>query len=192
MSTFFEERLKKELEYVASKNTPKRTIIPIKEGNLKTWRGHIKGPNKETHTFEIRLTHYPLSPPEIEWLTPISHPNIEPPKPEGNGLPCLPWLTNPTFWSPKTKINSIIEGLVFLLNNPNPADPMAHPKCLKLAIKMIRNHVKTHRPKHEFSKINDKLITAENILVNGDTKTAYQLVKQAGEMANLGKIEDQT
>jgi len=192
MSTFFEERLKKEFEYVASKNTPSRTITPIRKGDLKTWRGYIRGPDEVTHTFEIRLTHYPLSPPEIEWLTPISHPNIEPPKPEGNGLPCLPWLTNPTFWSPKTKINSIIEGLVFLLTNPNPADPMAHPKCLRLAIKMIKDQAETHRPKNEFSKIKNILTAAENALKNGDTKTAYQLVKQAGETANLGKIEDQT
>ena len=189
MSYFFNERLKKELEYVLSKNTPDRTITPLKEEDLKTWRGYIKGANKETHTFEIRLTQYPLSPPEIEWLTPISHPNIEPPKPEGNGLPCLPWLTDPTFWSPKTKINSIVEGLVFLFNNPNPADPMGHPKCLKLAIEMIRAHAKTDSSDNDFSKVNAVLITAENALVSGDTKTAHQLVKQAGETAGLGKIE---
>ena len=67
---------------------------------------------------------------------------------------------------------------------------MGHPKCLKLAIEMIREHPKDKISKKDCTKVNNILIQAENALKKTDIKTAYQQVKKAGKIAGLGKIED--
>lgn len=60
---------------------------------------------------------YPHDPPKVKCLTKVFHPNIDV---EGNV--CLNILRED--WSPVLSISSVIYGLLFLLLDPNPDDPL--------------------------------------------------------------------
>jgi len=182
LSPFIMKRLEEELNIAVSKNTLDRTVAPLKKGDLFVWRGYLKGSDGAMHSFEIRIGRkFPLEPPEVEWLTPISHPNIEPPRLEGFGRVCLPWITDPRVWSPQTRINAIVDGLVYLLNNPNPCDPLMHSKCLEEAMSMVQLRM----AKSETLDVGIKsqaqslLANARNMLSRGGNKEALELIKQA-------------
>lgn len=188
MSHLFRKRLEDELKIAMSKNTPKRTVAPKRKGDPSVWRGYIEAPDGVMHSFEIRVgDRFPLEPPEVEWLTPISHPNIEPPRPEGMGRVCLPWITDRSEWSPQTRINSIVDGLVYLLNNPNPADPLMHTQCLRNATEMIKKELKQADKTVDVPKVQTLLTTAITNIERGDNRLGYDLVKQAALLAGLGK-----
>lgn len=61
---------------------------------------------------------YPFHPPKIRFLTKILHPNIS----LLNGSICLNILREN--WSPALCIEKIITCIEFLLDNPNPEDPL--------------------------------------------------------------------
>jgi hypothetical protein len=88
-----------------------------------------------------RTLFYPLSPPKVEWQTPIRHPNIQPPRPLGDGIPCLKQL-QPESWNPKTHISELLNYIEVLVNSPNPSDPINHPTCLEVAISTIRQQAR--------------------------------------------------
>jgi ubiquitin-protein ligase len=184
ISHFIKRRLEEELEIAISKNTSERIVLPLNGNDLSRWRGYIKGPDGALHSFEIRIGEkFPLEPPEIEWLTPISHPNIEPPRLLGAGSfgrVCLPWITDPSVWTPQTRINAIVDGLVYLLNNPNPCDPLMHSECLKTAIKMVKEKISSgNLNSNKRSQAQTLLIAAEAALSQGNNHSAIQLIKEA-------------
>ena len=155
------------------KNSPTRTIVPAKKGSLSVWKGYLKTTDTQLHSMEVRLEYraregrtlfYPLFPPEVEWQTPIRHPNIQPPRPKGEGIICLAPFQKPDSWNPKTHIAQILDLIELLLHNPNPADPINHPTCLEAAIGIIRE--KLHKiPDSPLAKrIPPMLIEAEGII----------------------------
>lgn len=62
---------------------------------------------------------YPHEPPKVMCTTPIYHPNID-----TSGHVCLNILRDD--WKPVLDINAVIYGLIFLLYEPNPNDPLNH------------------------------------------------------------------
>jgi ubiquitin-protein ligase len=175
LNPFIKKRMEDELKIATQKNTADRTVTPLRDGDPSIWRGYLKGANAEFHSFELKVSDkFPLEPPSIEWLTPIKHPNIEPPRPEGLGRICLPWISDPKEWNPQTRINSIIDGLVYLLNNPNPYDPLMNSTCLRGTIDMLRDKGKISNDAKNI------LDMASSTLSRGDNKSAYDLVKRAG------------
>ena len=181
LSPFVKKRLEEEFRIATSKNSPDRTVAPLKDGDLLVWRAYLRGHDATLHSFEIRIGRkFPLEPPDVECLTPLSHPNIEPPRPEGLGRVCLPWISDSRVWSPQTRINAIVDGLVYLLNNPNPCDPLMHSRCLEEAMKMIQQKI------NESKSLDDKLrahaesllVTARRLLSQGSNDKAHELTKQ--------------
>jgi ubiquitin-conjugating enzyme E2 M len=63
--------------------------------------------------------HYPHSPPKVDCLTKIYHPNID-----LQGKVCLNILRED--WKPVLDINAVIYGLIYLFYEPNPDDPLNH------------------------------------------------------------------
>jgi ubiquitin-protein ligase len=182
----FKDRIKKELDEARKRNTPDRTVTPLKEDDLSVWRGYVKSLDGSLHTFDIRLGNFPTAPPTIEWLTPIIHPNIEPPRsgsPEDQGRVCLPELTQPEKWNPKITIRSIVDHMVFLLRNPNPANPLMNTQCLREAIRMIREKARDEQQADLVGQLDQLLNKAEQALVRRDNSTAWQLVCDAGTKA---------
>lgn len=73
-----------------------------------------------TYRFTFTIPpHYPHSPPRVECMTAIYHPNIT-----TDGKVCLNILRED--WKPVLDINSVIYGLIYLFYEPNPDDPLNH------------------------------------------------------------------
>jgi ubiquitin-conjugating enzyme E2 M len=73
-----------------------------------------------TFAFTIKVPDmYPHEPPKVLCVTPIYHPNID-----TAGHVCLNILRDD--WKPVLDINAVIYGLIFLLYEPNPNDPLNH------------------------------------------------------------------
>jgi len=208
MSFAHEERWKKEYELAVRKNSATCTIVPARKGNLAVWKGYLKT-SKQLHSMEIRLQYrardgrvlfYPLMPPEVEWQTPIQHPNIQPPRPKGEGIICFDPFLKPDHWNPKTHVVDILSFIELILNNPNPADPINHPTCLVVAIAMIReklgkDSIQTNHPTTtrilamltDAEVIIQKYSTYWNKVIRGSEDErkrdqAWNLVCQAGKL----------
>jgi ubiquitin-conjugating enzyme E2 M len=85
---------------------------------------HFPNPNDLT-TFDVSISpdsgywKGATSPPKVECLTKIYHPNID-----LQGKVCLNILRED--WKPVLDINSVIYGLIYLFYEPNPDDPLNH------------------------------------------------------------------
>ncbi|MCL4326418.1 MAG: hypothetical protein M1481_06335 [Candidatus Thermoplasmatota archaeon] len=134
------EQVKKLMEYPVEVSDPTLTNFPIevtitiqkipgpylKDGKLST---------RYTHKFKIIVdAEYPYKKPVIHWLTPIFHPNIMPPH-EG-GYICTKMLK---VWSSQSSIVSFIQGVITLLSNPNPYDPLGSDACLMSAQYFVKH-----------------------------------------------------
>ncbi len=187
--------MRNEWNKVKERNNEERSVAPLNENDLKTWRGYLAGPSKETHSFELRfLRAFPLEPPEVEWLTPIVHPNIEPPKPDGLGRVCVDVL-DITNWTPFTDVNTIVNSIYTVLQNPNPGNPMAHPACLRASVESIEAILSKNNtiPDDKRKQVAALLAGARASLARlpGGTKIdefAHNLVKQAALALGVGVI----
>lgn len=175
MSNPWRARWKHEYEPAVKRNSRGQTVVLAKEGNYSTWRVHLKDRDGQMHLVEVRLEYhtkdgrrslpFPLYPPEVEWLTPISHPNIQPPSPEGNGIVDLAPLPEKVHsWSPKTHLVDILDLLELLLHNPNPADPINHPTCLRAAIDLIREKLSPSSSSSAAERVKRMVTEAEGIV----------------------------
>ncbi|KAJ1983644.1 Ubiquitin-conjugating enzyme E2 T [Dimargaris verticillata] len=119
-------RLKRELELLA--RDPPTGVICYPEGDsLAQWTAFIKGPRDtpyEGGTFKLQVTipdRYPFEPPQIQFKTPVYHPNIDP-----QGRICLNLLKMPPHgdWKPSLNVSIVLTSLGVLLAEPNPNDPL--------------------------------------------------------------------
>lgn len=86
---------------------------------------------KATYHFQFEIpVHYPHSPPKVDCMTKIYHPNIN-----LDGKVCLNILRED--WKPVLDINAVIYGLIYLFYEPNPDDPLNHE-----AAELFRKDVK--------------------------------------------------
>lgn len=120
-------------------------LFRAESSDFTEWEGSIigRGYYKGEHRVKITLTRmFPFEPPQIEWLTPIFHPNIEPPKSEGSlGRICVEFVNDK--WTPQAHLNGVIEALSYMLHNPNPDDPLADDTCQDAATffkKFLKEH----------------------------------------------------
>lgn len=90
--------------------------------NLLThWRGEILGSGAiyegGVYFIDIKIPReYPFKPPKVRMLTQIWHPNVY------RDQICLSLLGKD--WTPANSLVDVVEGVRFLLSNPNPHDPL--------------------------------------------------------------------
>ncbi|CEP00621.1 UBC core domain-containing protein [Plasmodiophora brassicae] len=98
-----------------------KLILPNKDDlmrfsiSVKPDAGYWKG---ATYTFSFEISdHYPYKAPKVKCLEKIWHPNID-----LNGAVCLNILRES--WRPVLNIQNVVHGLIFLMLDPNPNDPL--------------------------------------------------------------------
>ncbi|UJR14870.1 hypothetical protein I4U23_001855 [Adineta vaga] len=73
------------------------------------------------YRIEIKLsTTYPLTPPEIKFLTPIYHPNVDP----ESGVLCDASILTTATYTPKMSLVDIIEAVIKCIDEPNCDKPV--------------------------------------------------------------------
>lgn len=115
-------RLQKELEEVMVSDVDGISAYPEND-NLFTWIGCVTGVDGtpyESLTFDVRMEfpdNYPYHPPEIKFITPCFHPNID-----DKGAICLDILKDK--WSAVYSASSVLLSIQNLLNDPNNSSPL--------------------------------------------------------------------
>lgn len=119
-------RLKRELSLLATEPPPGITCWQDADqmGDLRAQI--IGGANtpyeKGVFTLEVTIPErYPFEPPQIRFLTPIYHPNID-----SAGRICLDVLKLPPkgAWRPSLSIATVLASIQLLMAEPNPDDPL--------------------------------------------------------------------
>lgn len=122
MSLLF-RRIKQELLEIQKNPCENCSAGPASDDNLTEWDGFILGPTDtpyEGGLFNIKIIFpedFPISPPKVQFITKIYHPNID-----GWGNICLDLLKDQ--WSPALSINKLLLCICSLLADPNPDDPL--------------------------------------------------------------------
>lgn len=113
----YDIRLQSELLTLMTSPPPSCTAFPH-NGNLHHWRATILGPSDTPYqalTFKLSFDfpdRYPFVPPEVKFLTPIYHPNVD-----MKGRICLDILKDK--WSAVLNVGSVLISLQSLLGEPN-------------------------------------------------------------------------
>jgi len=116
------QRLNRELREI-KKNPNSNFSGSPKDNNMLEWEATIMGPVDtpyEGGIFHLRFLFtddYPFTPPKVNFITKIYHPNIN-----GQGLICCDTLKEG--WNPALTVSKILLSLCSLLSDPNPDDPL--------------------------------------------------------------------
>lgn len=131
-------RIQKELADLQKDPPSNCSAGPIGDDMFK-WEGVIMGPADcpyQGGVFKLQIlfpVDYPFKPPNVQFLTKIYHPNINP-----TGLICLDILKQQ--WSPALTISKVLLSITSLLTDPNPDDPF---------VPEIANLLKTNKTLYE-------------------------------------------
>ncbi|CAL9703092.1 unnamed protein product [Knipowitschia caucasica] len=119
-------RLKRELEMLSTEPPPGITCWQT-EDNMNELRAQIIGGSGSPYeggifSLEIKIPErYPFEPPNIRFITPIYHPNID-----NCGRICHDALKLPPkgAWKPSLNISTVLTSIQLLMVEPNPDDPL--------------------------------------------------------------------
>ncbi|XP_004685566.1 PREDICTED: ubiquitin-conjugating enzyme E2 T [Condylura cristata] len=119
-------RLKRELSLLATEPPPGITCWQHKDQTDDLRAQILGGANTpyEKGLFKLEVIipeRYPFEPPQIRFLTPIYHPNID-----SAGRICLDVLKLPPkgAWRPSLNIATVLTSIQLLMSEPNPDDPL--------------------------------------------------------------------
>ncbi|KAJ0064253.1 hypothetical protein NL108_001574, partial [Boleophthalmus pectinirostris] len=119
-------RLKRELQMLSTEPPPGITCWQT-EDNVNELRAQIVGGSGTPYesgvfSLEIKIPErYPFEPPNIRFITPIYHPNID-----NCGRICHDALKLPPkgAWKPSLNISTVLTSIQLLMAEPNPDDPL--------------------------------------------------------------------
>lgn len=151
MEPAYKKRLMKELKDI-DKDPPSNCSARLLGTDILHWKGYIYGPEGSPfaggiYELDIKFSdEYPFSPPHIEFITPVFHPNIN-----SDGEICVNLLKEQ--WSPALTISQVLVAICSLLTDPNPDDPLV-PHIAKLYRtdkdaynEQVKNHVREYATK---------------------------------------------
>lgn len=124
MANTIPRRILVETKTLSKDPPPGISAIPD-ESNCRYFHIVMAGPQSSPYEgglFRLELflpENYPLSPPNVRFLTKIYHPNID-----KLGRICLDILKDQ--WSPALQIRTVLLSIQALLSSPNPDDPLAN------------------------------------------------------------------
>ncbi len=116
------KRLQRELEMLTKDSIEGVHVTPCSD-DLCEWSGYIVGPCDTPYDggkFLLTVSFtakYPFEPPEIVFITPIYHPNIN-----RQGQICIDILKKA--WAPGLTIQKVLLSIMSLIAAPNPDDPL--------------------------------------------------------------------
>jgi len=120
------KRLLHEIQDIASNPNPALLHLgPVSDDDLFHWEAVLRGVRGTPYDGGLWLLNitippkYPNSPPKIEFVTPICHPNIQ----FNTGEICLTLLTS-EHWSPMYTLSSTLSAVQQLLTDPSPDSPL--------------------------------------------------------------------
>ena len=142
------KRLLQELAYYAKESHAGFKIYPCEE-NIGFWQLILFGPKDTSyedgifHLFIEFTDKYPSKPPNIRFITPIYHCNIN-----QAGKVCHSILDR--FYSPGIRIRQILDYIYGLLMDPAPDDPLDTVKAteLKFNLDLYMNNARAYTAKH--------------------------------------------
>ncbi|KAG2187432.1 hypothetical protein INT44_005120, partial [Umbelopsis vinacea] len=119
-------RLKRELAILEHEPPPGIVCYPM-DDDCTHLEAHINGPadspfEKGTFKLDIQIPQrYPFDPPQMRFITPIYHPNID-----EAGRICADILKMPPAgnWVPALNLSTVLLALSGLMSEPNPEDPL--------------------------------------------------------------------
>ncbi|KAM4861895.1 ubiquitin-conjugating enzyme E2 T isoform 3-T7 [Thomomys bottae] len=145
----------------------------------------------EKGIFNLEVTipeRYPFEPPQIRFLTPIYHPNID-----SAGRICLDVLKLPPkgAWRPSLNIAAVLTSIQLLMSEPNPDDPLMadissefkynKPVFLKNAKQWTEKHARQKQRGHEEEVLDDLRKTNGSEVYNSLQK------RKAGQLGGIEK-----
>lgn len=118
-------RMQRELKRLQTDPPPGICAWPSNDNLLTRLEAQIEGPEgtvyaKGLFKLEIQVPErYPFEPPNVKFVTPIYHPNID-----NGGRICLDILNLPPkgAWAPSLNIATVLASIGLLLSEPNPDD----------------------------------------------------------------------
>ncbi|KAL4185985.1 hypothetical protein AMTRI_Chr10g233560 [Amborella trichopoda] len=119
-------RMQKEVKMLQTDPPPGIVCVHLSSSSsLTNLEAHLKGPEGTVYSqglFKIKVQvpdRYPFRPPNVTFMTPIYHPNID-----DGGRICLDILNLPPkgAWQPSLNISTILMSIGLLLSEPNPDD----------------------------------------------------------------------
>lgn len=119
-------RMQRELDMLTSAPPPGVTCWTSGD-KLDSLEALLEGPAATPYSSGVFKLHisiperYPLEPPNINFVTPVYHPNID-----SSGRICLDILKMPPkgSWSPSLNLSTTLTSIQLLLSEPNPDDPL--------------------------------------------------------------------
>ncbi|KAM4861894.1 ubiquitin-conjugating enzyme E2 T isoform 2-T6 [Thomomys bottae] len=164
-------RLKRELQMLATDPPP----------GITCWQ-------EKDQMDDLRARRYPFEPPQIRFLTPIYHPNID-----SAGRICLDVLKLPPkgAWRPSLNIAAVLTSIQLLMSEPNPDDPLMadissefkynKPVFLKNAKQWTEKHARQKQRGHEEEVLDDLRKTNGSEVYNSLQK------RKAGQLGGIEK-----
>ncbi|KAM0204865.1 hypothetical protein ACHAPA_010968 [Fusarium lateritium] len=120
------KRITKEFAEISQSPPEGFEVALANESSIHTWHVTLTAPDSTPYypgKFGIIInlpTDYPFKPPVVKFCTRIYHPNITN---DNLGNICL-GLLKPDAWKPSTKLNSVLEALRNLLEEPQLDSPL--------------------------------------------------------------------